>query len=325
MAPTKWSAVASRLIVFGLFGSVAFLGGCTRQEGSTVEGNAGLEGGSEYDYLQEYAAGNYEHVIPYIRERLKQDPNDGREWFRLGYGLHETGVFDEAIEAYKKAAELDPGQRQFAYYNWACALAMSGNKDAAINRLKEAVDQGFNRKKTIVNDPDLDSLKNDPRFTQLVKTISPPQGSREFISESTEFDFFVGRWGLHNDDNRKVLNVEVASEHNGYLIRERWQGSAAAPGSSMSYFDPAVNQWKQVRFSNEGVISHYTGTWVNGAMRFEGRILRGNQRVLRRRVYTPRQDGRAVDVVIEDSENDGKDWTTLFTGRYVPRKPRLAG
>lgn len=299
--------------------------GCSEKTPGKVESQSEDAGTQPVvDYLQEYAAGNFEAAIPYIRERLEKNPRDAREWFRLGYALHNTGVFDEAIDSYRKAAELDPKQRRFAYYNWACALAMQGEKDSAIERLKRAVEIGFNRKKTIIDDPDLDSLKNDPRFSDLVKSITPPEGSREFVSETTEFDFWVGNWNLQNANNNKVLNSTVSSEHNGYLIRERWQGSGTGAGSSMSYFDPVANLWKQVRITDTGTISQYTGSFVDGAMRFEGRVLKANDTVLRRRTYTPVQDERAIDVLIQESLNDGKDWDVVFRGRYEPRKPRLA-
>ena len=311
-------------VVLCVFAICAFsLSGCSEK---TVKAAKASDDDSNlgFNYLQEYAAGNFEAAIPYIREKLEANPKDAREWFRLGYGLHETGVFDEAIEAYNKAAELDPGQRRFAYYNWACALAMQGKKEPALERLKRAVDIGFNRKKTIVDDPDLDSLKNDPRFTEIVKSITPPEGSGEFVSETTEFDFVVGNWNLNNGENQKILNTTIASEHNGYLVREHWQGAKSGSGSSMSYFDLVLKKWRQVRVTDSGIISHYTGNFVDGAMRFEGRVLRANDTVLRRRIYTPRQDERAIDVLIQESINDGADWEVVFRGRYVPRKPRMA-
>ena len=46
-----------------------------------------------------------------------------------------------------------------------------GNVDRALVYLERAIDAGFGHRDWIENDPDLDSVCNDPRFEQLLSKI----------------------------------------------------------------------------------------------------------------------------------------------------------
>lgn len=49
-------------------------------------------------------------------------------------------------------------------YSQACCLALAGNKDAAFERLRTAIDLGLKDSAQAENDPDLASLRGDPRW-----------------------------------------------------------------------------------------------------------------------------------------------------------------
>jgi tetratricopeptide (TPR) repeat protein len=81
----------------------------------------------------------------------------------------EAKRWDEVLALYREGLELHPGNASLLY-NLACAEALMGDEDAALEHLAEAVENErfleFAR-----TDSDFDSLRNDPRFTGLV---SPP-------------------------------------------------------------------------------------------------------------------------------------------------------
>jgi tetratricopeptide (TPR) repeat protein len=81
----------------------------------------------------------------------------------------EAKRWDEVLALYREGLELHPGNASLLY-NLACAEALMGDEDAALEHLAEAVKNErfleFAR-----TDSDFDSLRNDPRFTGLV---SPP-------------------------------------------------------------------------------------------------------------------------------------------------------
>ncbi len=53
-------------------------------------------------------------------------------------------------------------------YNVACLYALEGQTEKALSCLEEAIGRGFGRKDWIEHDPDLDSLRGDPRFQALL-------------------------------------------------------------------------------------------------------------------------------------------------------------
>jgi beta-lactamase regulating signal transducer with metallopeptidase domain/tetratricopeptide (TPR) repeat protein len=92
----------------------------------------------------------------------------GSAAFARGRELHEDGRYLEAAEAYRKAVDL--GYREdTAAYNAACAYARAGRKDDAFTWLKKSMELGFDVASYLRKDDDLDSLRSDPRFSELKK------------------------------------------------------------------------------------------------------------------------------------------------------------
>ena len=98
---------------------------------------------------------------------LTLDPDDNEAWLSLGQLLHGAKRYAEAIEAFNRAA-AGGSQRALALYNLACAHAMSGDRGKAIDAAEAAVKAGFTMKTMLQRDPDLASLRNDPRFQKLL-------------------------------------------------------------------------------------------------------------------------------------------------------------
>ena len=66
-----------------------------------------------------------------------------------------------------KATEF-PDVAQTAAYNAACAYALKGDKDKALEWLEKAMGFGFARPEVAEVDSDLASLRGDPRFQALL-------------------------------------------------------------------------------------------------------------------------------------------------------------
>ncbi|HXI90327.1 MAG TPA: tetratricopeptide repeat protein [Blastocatellia bacterium] len=98
---------------------------------------------------------------------LKDNPDNGRGWFDLGYALHYSSEHTRAIQAFEQAIHF--GYRKpTSLYNIACAHAMMGNRNAAFEWLEKSVDAGFDIGDYINGDQDLDSLRSDPRFKRFL-------------------------------------------------------------------------------------------------------------------------------------------------------------
>ena len=102
------------------------------------------------------------------RKQLELNPEDVRV-LALGSGsLYEIGEKQEAFEWINSAFELDPDNAG-TLFNAACLYAKDGQKDHALSLLERAFAKGYGNKEWIENDPDYDSLRNEPRFKALLE------------------------------------------------------------------------------------------------------------------------------------------------------------
>jgi tetratricopeptide (TPR) repeat protein len=89
------------------------------------------------------------------------------EFAFAGAPAWEAKRYGEAKELLREGLELHPGNASLLY-NLACAEALLGEKDDALEHLEEAVEnprfRGFAK-----TDSDFDSLRDDPRFGALVR------------------------------------------------------------------------------------------------------------------------------------------------------------
>lgn len=248
------------------------------------------------------------------QDLTKLQPENGQAWFRLGYALHVTGLLDRAIAAHKKAATFNRF-KGIASYNLGCAYALKGDTAKAFAALEQAVANGQSNQQQYVNDSDLKSLLEDPRFERLFETRNRPSDRRSPVHR--QFDFWVGEWTVLGPNGNKVGDNKISKLENGYIIFEEWTGNGGSSGKSMNYFDPAEKKWKQVWVNGSGGVIYYTGEFKDGAMRFTGRYIKPDGTTeIARSSFTPLSGGR-VQQFIEHSRDDGKTWYTYFNGTYI--------
>ena len=97
-----------------------------------------------------------------------QHEDSGRALFNAGYARLYAGEEAKSAEHFARAFEL--GYRKPAtLYNLACAEARQGHVDRAFEWLGKSIDAGFDAKGMLRSDEDLESLRSDPRFRELVK------------------------------------------------------------------------------------------------------------------------------------------------------------
>ena len=114
--------------------------------------------------------GNFLDAAAAYAIAAQADPDNPGIWFSLAYCLHAGGHLDEAIEAHKKAATYEP-TRGIALYNLACAYSLTEQPDKAMEALHASRAAGFDLTEVIAEDSDLDNLREDPRFQQLLAEL----------------------------------------------------------------------------------------------------------------------------------------------------------
>ncbi len=98
---------------------------------------------------------------------LKLDPEDLNAYNNYANFLVEIGDYEKAEQCYKKAMSIYPEHGK-PYYNLACLKALQGDKVSAIKYLTEALNKNPDFRYDAKNDPDLEILKNDPDFIELI-------------------------------------------------------------------------------------------------------------------------------------------------------------
>jgi beta-lactamase regulating signal transducer with metallopeptidase domain/Tfp pilus assembly protein PilF len=117
-----------------------------------------------------YSKERWAQAIEEYRDYVGDHPSSGRGWHNLGWALHHSEHFEEAVGAFEKAAALDfqPGRAQ---YNLACGYAMLNRTDAALDALEFAVESGTIHHGHLEGDSDLDNLRDEPRFQALLERL----------------------------------------------------------------------------------------------------------------------------------------------------------
>src|SRR5262249_21869553 len=98
----------------------------------------------------------------------KAEAQDGTYWFNRGYLLHQSDKYVEAIEAVTRSIALNYRQAT-SMYNIACGYSLLNDKDNALFWLDRSLGVGFDRADLLKQDSDLDPLRSDPRFNEILK------------------------------------------------------------------------------------------------------------------------------------------------------------
>lgn len=85
-----------------------------------------------------------------------------------GVRLLQEGKAEEAIAKLREADKLAPGQAG-VLYNLACALSRAGKGGEALDTLERAIKAGFTDHKHMQEDADLEPLRENKRFAELLK------------------------------------------------------------------------------------------------------------------------------------------------------------
>lgn len=109
-------------------------------------------------------------ALALIERAVEINPGDQRALY-LGVGaLRQLGDFKRAEEWTARVLALDP-EEPATLYNLACDQAVMGHTEKALELLERAIARGFAHSDWLRNDPDLTSLRGEPRFELLAASL----------------------------------------------------------------------------------------------------------------------------------------------------------
>jgi hypothetical protein len=249
---------------------------------------------------------------------VRKYPNEGPLWARLGIAYRAQSKLDSAAIALERAIALGVPTPQ-PHVELARVRARQGNTAAALGHLEKAVTAGLGAPQVLTTQADFESIKGNPKFVALIERVTAARYPCRTDSLFHQFDFWIGTWDVRVAAGPAGTN-EITSLLDQCLVLENWTDRFGGQGKSMNFYDTNTRKWRQIWVSDNGGSLDYSGSFRDGAMRFEGATVGPNgARTLQRLTFFPVARD-TVRQLFESSSDNGATWTAGFDGMYVRKR-----
>ncbi|MEK7833798.1 MAG: hypothetical protein AAB401_22110 [Acidobacteriota bacterium] len=136
--------------------------------------------------------------------------------------------------------------------------------------------------------------------------------------EHRQFDFWIGDWDVTVGGKAAGTN-SIQLILGDCVLLENWTGSKGGNGKSFNLFNSAKGKWQQTWVDSGGNVLELYGEFKNGVMQLTGENLINGKKALQRITWHPLDKDR-VRQHWEQSQDDGKTWSTAFDGLYSRKK-----
>jgi tetratricopeptide (TPR) repeat protein len=96
----------------------------------------------------------------------------------LGNAYTATGMYEKGLKVDSKLARLRP-KDPLVHYNLACSFSLLRRLNESLGSLEKAIDLGYDDLIHLVNDSDLDSLRDDEVYKVLINKLK--KSSKKFV------------------------------------------------------------------------------------------------------------------------------------------------
>lgn len=110
--------------------------------------------------------------VEFYRQAIESEPHDVELLLALGSACSRLGDVEKSLEVDRMLVEARPDEPVF-HYNLACSYSLSGQLDAAFAALQNAIKLGYANLEHLAMDRDLDNLKRDRRFRDIIGQLEP--------------------------------------------------------------------------------------------------------------------------------------------------------
>jgi tetratricopeptide (TPR) repeat protein len=115
-----------------------------------------------------HALEQLEFELEFFGKILERDPFYADALKVHASNLAARGQLTRALQADRRLVGLQP-ERPIPWYNLACSYAVLGMNGPALWALQRAVELGYRHVRHLLRDPDLKSLRRDPRFAKILR------------------------------------------------------------------------------------------------------------------------------------------------------------
>jgi len=117
-----------------------------------------------------YLEGRWAEAEAAYQQFVEANPDNAFAWNRLGTSQVQQKKYAEAVTSFEHAIAIGGGGA-VDFYNLACAYALAGDPDKALDSIERAIGAGLRRREQYETDPDLASLRELPRFRTLMGSL----------------------------------------------------------------------------------------------------------------------------------------------------------
>lgn len=193
--------------------------------------------------------------------QLGGEDSSGYPPFRRAVALLHLGRVPEARASLDLAEEKGYTPAAVAFRR-ACADALEGQRESAVEQLVLAAERGLSSLAILENEPMLASVVADSGFGAVREAIDRIARPCRHDPRYRAFDFWIGTWDVRPagapDAGPASENV-ITLEYEGCVIMEHWTSIGGGTGSSFNIFDASRGIWVQTWVDSGGGLHEYRG------------------------------------------------------------------
>ena len=304
----KWSCIALLAL-----GTVCF-GGPARAQSNDAAMKAA-------DAL--YQAKNWTEAATAYKTITAADAKNGFAWLRYGGSLMGEARYDEALAAASKAQAAGFSQISVDFL-YARIYSKMADNQKSLEHLKAMVDAGFAQTPMLKNAPELENVRGDSRFAEIVaqadRNAHPCDGDAHY----REFDFWLGEWDVRPAGSDQLAGQSKIERILGNcVVLENWTGSAGGSGKSFNVYDATTKRWEQIWVDAFGSLTKYSGGTKDGAMDYFADSVNPKGKPIKLHLQFFKLSDDKVRQFSQISSDGGKTWSVQYDFIYS-RKPAAA-
>ena len=304
----RWARIALLML-----GAVSF--------GATVRAQSNDAAMKAADAL--YQAKNWNEAASAYKAIADADTRNGFAWLRYGGSLMGEARYDEALAAAAKAQAAGFSQISVGFL-YARIYSKMGDNQKSLEHLKAMVDAGFAQTPMLKNAPELENVRADSGFAEIVAQSDRNAHPCDSDSHYREFDFWLGDWDVRPAGSDQLAGQSKIERILGNcVVLENWTGAAGGTGKSFNVYDATTKRWEQIWVDAFGSLTKYSGGIKDGAMDYFADSVNPQGKLVRLHLQFFKLSADKVRQFSQISSDGGKTWSAQYDFIYT-RKPASA-